>query len=33
MRTRDELSKDERLEWLMTEYGQSIARLAFTYTK
>lgn len=26
-------TKDERLEWLMTEYGQSITRLAFTYTK
>lgn len=32
MKTKDELSKDERLEWLMTEYGQSITRLAFTYT-
>lgn len=26
-------TKDERLEWLMTEYGQNITRLAFTYTK
>jgi RNA polymerase sigma factor (sigma-70 family) len=27
------LSKEERLEWLMNEYGQSVTRLAFTYTK
>lgn len=30
---KDEMSKDQRLEWLMNEYGQSITRLAFTYTK
>lgn len=28
-----ELSKEERLEWLMNEYGKNVARLAFTYTK
>lgn len=28
-----EQDKDEILEWLMNEYGQSITRLAFTYTK
>lgn len=26
-------AKDELLEWLMQEYGQSMTRLAFTYTK
>lgn len=30
---KDELSKVERIEWLMNEYGQEVARLAFTYTK
>ncbi|PLS14768.1 RNA polymerase subunit sigma [Bacillus sp. M6-12] len=29
----DEFSNEDRLEWLMNEYGQSITRLAFTYTK
>lgn len=28
-----DLNKEERIEWLMNEYGQNIARLAFTYTK
>lgn len=28
-----ELNKEERIEWLMNEYSQNIARLAFTYTK
>lgn len=28
-----ELSREERLEWLMNEYGENVARLAFTYTK
>lgn len=26
-------SKEEKLEWLMNEYGQKITRLAFTYTR
>ncbi|MFD2679146.1 sigma-70 family RNA polymerase sigma factor [Bacillus seohaeanensis] len=30
---RNELSREERLEWLMNEYGKNVARLAFTYTK
>lgn len=30
---KDEMSKEHRLEWLMNEYGQSITRLAYTYTK
>ncbi|WP_018931833.1 sigma-70 family RNA polymerase sigma factor [Gracilibacillus lacisalsi] len=29
----DDQGVDELLEWLMNEYGQSITRLAFTYTK
>lgn len=29
----DDLSKEERVEWLMNEYGRNITRLAFTYTK
>ncbi|GAA0343490.1 sigma-70 family RNA polymerase sigma factor [Bacillus carboniphilus] len=33
MRNQDELNKDELLEWLMKEYGQSITRIAFTYTR
>ncbi|MFJ7734029.1 sigma-70 family RNA polymerase sigma factor [Lysinibacillus sp. NPDC097231] len=28
-----DLSREEKLEWLMNEYGENIARLAFTYTK
>lgn len=28
-----DLSKEERVEWLMNEYGRNITRLAFTYTK
>lgn len=27
------VSKEERVEWLMNEYGENIARLAFTYMK
>lgn len=27
------VNKEERVEWLMNEYGENIARLAFTYTK
>lgn len=30
---RDELTNDERLRWLMDEYGQDVTRLAYTYTK
>jgi RNA polymerase sigma-70 factor (ECF subfamily) len=29
----NELSREERLEWLMNEYGKNVTRLAFTYTK
>lgn len=29
----DGASKEERLEWLMEEYGNNIIRLAFTYVK
>ncbi|WP_163580151.1 sigma-70 family RNA polymerase sigma factor [Gracilibacillus saliphilus] len=33
MWNQDDQGVDELLEWLMNEYGQSITRLAFTYTK
>jgi RNA polymerase sigma factor (sigma-70 family) len=29
----NDLSKEERLEWLMNEYGNDVVRLAFTYVK
>lgn len=29
----DEISREEKLVWLMNEYGTDVARLAFTYTK
>ena len=28
-----ELTREEKIEWLMDEYGENVARLAFTYTK
>ncbi|WLR41638.1 sigma-70 family RNA polymerase sigma factor [Bacillus carboniphilus] len=33
IRNKGQVNKDETLEWLMNEYGQSITRLAYTYTK
>ena len=28
-----ELTREEKIEWLMNEYGENVVRLAFTYTK
>ncbi|GLB59541.1 hypothetical protein NCCP133_16740 [Cytobacillus sp. NCCP-133] len=30
---KDDLNKEKRVEWLISEYGRKVARLAFTYTK
>ena len=31
--TKSELNREEKLEWLMKEYGENVARLAYVYTK
>lgn len=33
MEVRMDISNEEKLEWLMNEYGGNVARLAFTYMK
>ncbi|WP_257988185.1 sigma-70 family RNA polymerase sigma factor [Bacillus sp. V33-4] len=31
--THDSLSREDRLVWLMEEYGKSVVRLAYTYVR